>query len=205
MKRTHALLLAAVLAVFVPGAAAVGPQSAATATAYSPPWTWPLDPMPVLLRPFDPPAQPWLAGHRGIDVAAAEGSAVLAPADGRVIFARRVVDRPVLTIDHGGGLKSSFEPAEASVPVGTVVSKGTAVGSVRAGSHCGPECMHWGVRLNGEYMDPLAYVSDRRPSVLLPLGRSVEQMSGQAPSDTADVPALTRMASSAVEHRRRHG
>ncbi|MCC9175995.1 M23 family metallopeptidase [Arthrobacter sp. zg-Y179] len=180
MKRTHALLLAAVLAVFVPGAAAVGPLSAATAArtatatapapAYSPPWTWPLAPAPALLRPFDPPARQWLAGHRGIDVAAAEGSAVLAPADGRVIFARRVVDRPVLTIDHGGGLKSSFEPVEASVPVGTVVSKGTAVGSVRPGSHCGPGCMHWGVRLNGEYVDPLAYVSDRRPSVLLPLG-----------------------------------
>ena len=165
------MLLAAVMTsgVLAYSTAAEHPVPAASAVLYTPPWTWPLDPAPARIRYFDPPARPWLAGHRGVDLAAAEGSAVLAPADGRVVFARRVVDRPVLTIDHGGGLKSSFEPVVASVPVGTVVAKGTVVGSAAGRSHCSPGCVHWGVRLDGDYVDPLNYVSDRRPSVLLPV------------------------------------
>ncbi|MDM7990409.1 M23 family metallopeptidase [Arthrobacter sp. zg-Y877] len=188
MNQPHPLLLAAVLAaaalapaatadpapadpassaVSAPGQAAV--PTPGTAAAYSPPWDWPLDPAPTRIRYFDPPAQPWLAGHRGVDLAASSGMEILAPADGLVVFAGRVVDRPVLTIDHGGGLKSSFEPVEASVPVGTEVTKGTAIGSVGSGAHCSLACLHWGVRLNGDYVDPLNYVSDRRPSVLLPV------------------------------------
>ncbi|WP_313771182.1 M23 family metallopeptidase [Arthrobacter zhaoxinii] len=150
----------------------------AAAAVYSPPWTWPLDPVPALIRSFDPPAQRWLAGHRGVDLAAPAGAEIKAPAGGRVVFAGWVVDRRVLTIDHGGGLKSSFEPLESSVPVGTAVAKGTAVGSVGSGSHCSTGCLHWGVRLDGDYKDPLRYVSDRRPSVLLPAGRSTEQITG---------------------------
>ncbi|MCQ2001871.1 M23 family metallopeptidase [Arthrobacter sp. zg-Y108] len=170
MKRTRAfsVLAAAVLAAGAPAAPAATDPVPAAAAVYSPPWTWPLDPVPALIRSFDPPAQRWLAGHRGVDLAAPAGAEIKAPAGGRVVFAGWVVDRRVLTIDHGGGLKSSFEPLETSVPAGTEVSKGTAVGSVGSGSHCSPGCLHWGVRLDGDYKDPLRYVSDRRPSVLLP-------------------------------------
>ena len=60
------------------------------------------------LPPFGPPLRmsegydlsrgPYAAGHRGIDLPAAAGEAVLAPADGVVTFSGTVVDRPVLSI-----------------------------------------------------------------------------------------------------------
>jgi murein DD-endopeptidase MepM/ murein hydrolase activator NlpD len=88
-----------------------------------------------------------------------------------VAFSGWVVDRPVVTLDHGGGLRSSFEPAEATVPVGSAVARGQQFGVVpgSGAAHCadGP-CLHWGVRRGDDYVDPLAFIEDRRPSVLLP-------------------------------------
>lgn len=171
MRTTHPLLLAVAMAAALTAsvAAAEDRQPAADPAPYAPPWSWPLSPAPVTVRAFDPPAQTWLAGHRGVDLAAAGGEPLLSPAAGRVVYAGRVVNRPVLTIDHGGGLKSSFEPAAASVEAGTEVAKGTVLGAVGTGAHCTAKCLHWGVRLDGVYVNPLSYVMDRRPSVLLPV------------------------------------
>ena len=81
--------------------------------------------------------------------------------------------RPVLTIDHGNGLVSSFEPALSSLHPGTVVRRGDVVATVAPGeNHCAPQtCLHWGVRRNGRYLDPLTLLAIRHgPAVLLPLG-----------------------------------
>ena len=109
-----------------------------------------------------------MAGHRGVDLGASEG-VVLSPADGVVVFVGTVVDRPVLTIDHGDGLLSSFEPVSASVTKGQRVRAGQEVGRISSEPHCPGLCVHWGVREHGEYVNPLPLVSDRRPSVLLPI------------------------------------
>lgn len=141
------------------------------AAGYVPPWSWPITPPPAVLRPFKPPPRPWLAGHRGVDLAGPPGTEVRSPAAGTVVFAGWVVDRPVLTVDLGQGLLSSFEPLDSSRRPGEAVGSGEVLGTVpAAGSgHC-PEaaCLHWGVRLNGTYVNPLDFVTDRRPSVLLP-------------------------------------
>lgn len=182
--RLSILLLATVLAsaahpaAWQSGAIAAGDVHAAPAGA----WTWPLRPDPGVVRPFDAPAERWLAGHRGVDLAGALGDAVHSPADGTVRFAGPVVDRGVLTVDHGDGTVSSFEPVTATVAVGDPVTAGQPIGllaprkdSPSGGSpetgqpHCPGSCLHWGVRLDGEYVDPLRYVTDRRPSVLFPL------------------------------------
>lgn len=163
-------------------------------------WGWPLAPAPAVVRPFDKPGQRWLAGHRGVDLAASAGDAVRSPADGTVRFTGYVVDRQVLTVDHGDGTVSSFEPVTATVSVGEPVTAGQSIGvvdfrgSLPGGAadgvftdgivtdgvladgkapesrqpHCPRSCLHWGVRLDGEYVDPLRYLMDRRPSVLLP-------------------------------------
>lgn len=132
-------------------------------------WSWPLSPEPAVLRAFDPPDKPWLSGHRGVDLkATASATPVTSPEAGTVTFAGVVVDRPVITIDHGG-VKSSFEPVESSLAVGTAVSKGDVIGTVLPG-HCGDiPCLHWGVRRGEEYLNPLSFVRDLRPSILLPL------------------------------------
>ncbi|MBG0739220.1 peptidoglycan DD-metalloendopeptidase family protein [Paeniglutamicibacter antarcticus] len=168
----------AVSAVSTPAAASAAaprpsapPQSTArSSTPSKAGWHWPLDPRPRLIRKFDPPAKPWLAGHRGIDLAAAPGTPILAPANGTVVFSGWVVDRTVVTIEHTPGLRSSFEPVDSPLPEGTTVVIGQPVGILAVSSHCPPAgCLHWGVRRGQVYLDPLQFILDRRPSVLLPL------------------------------------
>ena len=115
-----------------------------------------------------------MAGHRGVDLGATE-TLVLSPADGVVVFTGTVVDRPVLTIDHGDGMLSSFEPVTASVTRGTSVQAGQVVGRISGEPHCPGPCVHWGVRKDGEYVNPLPLVGDRRPSILLPLAGQGEK------------------------------
>lgn len=159
----------------VPVVAAVGRDPFVAA------WSWPLVPVPTVLRPFEKPPQNWKPGHRGVDLSTRGLPAeVRSPADGVVAFAGTVVDRGVLTIDHGAGRRSSFEPVNTTLAAGQAVGAGDVVAAVALSrsaaipgstvrSHCGEPCLHWGVRVEGEYVDPLAFVTDRRPSVLLPL------------------------------------
>lgn len=157
----------------VPGGPAVTQRDRTTAAAAAeaaPSWFWPLAPRPPVLRGFDPPSKPWLSGHRGVDLGfAAAGSPVRSPAAGTVSFVGVVVDRPVITIDHDGGLRSSFEPVEGTLALGATVTAGQVVGTVLPG-HCqAAQCLHWGVRDGDEYVNPLQFVLDLRPSILLPL------------------------------------
>lgn len=156
------LVLAALL--LIPAAAA----PAETAPRAS--WEWPLSPRPAVLRAFDPPDKPWMSGHRGVDLEATrDGVPVTSPESGTVSFVGVVVDRPVITIDHGGGLRSSFEPVKSTLTAGTAVAKGETIGTLQPG-HCGaPACVHWGVKKGDAYVNPLGFVTDLRPSILLPL------------------------------------
>jgi murein DD-endopeptidase MepM/ murein hydrolase activator NlpD len=81
-----------------------------------------------------------------------------------------VVDRPVVTLDHGGGVLSSFEPVLAGLPVGSVVARGAVIGTTESGGHCRDACLHVGVRIDGEYVSPLRFLSQVPRAVLLPLG-----------------------------------
>lgn len=132
-------------------------------------WSWPLNPRPAVVRAFDPPARPWLSGHRGVDLQAGfDGAPVTSPAAGTVSFVGVVVDRPVITIDHGNGLRSSFEAVRSDLASGDAVAEGDVLGWIQPG-HCRPgPCVHWGVRRGADYLNPLAFVTDLRPSVLLP-------------------------------------
>lgn len=129
-------------------------------------WAWPVDPPRAVLRAFVLPPEPWRPGHRGIDIAAPQGL-VLAPADGTVSFVGWVVDRGVLAIDHGDGVVSSFEPVEAAVEAGASVAAGQPVARV-AGVHCARTCVHVGLRVDGEYRNPLLLLGGLEWPVLLP-------------------------------------
>ncbi|WP_306231220.1 murein hydrolase activator EnvC family protein [Agrococcus beijingensis] len=131
-------------------------------------WGWPVASHEVA-RAFDPPATPYGSGHRGIDIAATAGAPVVSPDDGTVRFAGPVAGRPVVSIDHGGGLVSSFEPVEPLVATGEPVARGQRIGTLLAGHVAGEARLHLGARLHGAYIDPLPLLGVERP-VLLPRG-----------------------------------
>jgi murein DD-endopeptidase MepM/ murein hydrolase activator NlpD len=150
--------------------ASTTPPSAAALRAPAASWTWPLAAPHPIVRPYLAPATPYGAGHRGIDIGVPNGDEpveVLAPVDGVVSFAGFVVDRPVLSIRHAGGLVTSYEPVVTTLAAGDSVARGTVIGELKAG-HCVQRCLHFGVRLYGEYVSPLNYLSGIPWSVLLP-------------------------------------
>ena len=146
-----ALALAAVVSA-VPVHAA--PASAAGT------WVWPVT-GPVI-RGFDPPDDPYGAGHRGIDIAAPFGSPVLAAEAGVVTFAGAVGGQLFVTVDHGGGLVSSSSWVSALlVRKNDIVARGQVIALSGAGhpNSLEPPHLHIGVRLDGQYVDPMAYLS----------------------------------------------
>jgi murein DD-endopeptidase MepM/ murein hydrolase activator NlpD len=169
-RSTRLAGLATLLALLVVTVSPATPLHAQEPAGAAPSWRWPVDPPHVIVTPFIAPQTTYSAGHRGIDIAAPSGAVVYAPADGMIHFAGVVVDRPVLSIEHDGALLSSFEPVQSTLTAGAVVHKGDPVGVLLAG-HCVAGCLHFGVRLHGDYVSPLNYLGGIPRSVLLPTRR----------------------------------
>jgi murein DD-endopeptidase MepM/ murein hydrolase activator NlpD len=129
-------------------------------------FVWPVADPVEIVRAFDLPDAPWLAGHRGVDLRAPEGTLVMAPADGTVTYNGWIVDRHVLVIRHGE-LSSTLEPVASDLQVGATVARGEQVGATAQteAAHC-PDCLHWGVRRGEEYLDPALLVEPRPRAVL---------------------------------------
>ncbi len=122
-------------------------------------WPWPV--VGAVLRAFEPPSSPYGPGHRGIDIAAPIGTTVLAPAPGVVSFAGYVGGQLFVTLDHGGGLETTYSWLSAKlVRKGDVVVAGQAIASSGIG-HPGSTIphLHFGVKLDDVYVDPMAYLS----------------------------------------------
>jgi len=122
--------------------------------ADSPGWRWPLADH-IVIRHFDPPAEPWLAGHRGVDLAARPGQEIGAAGPGTITYAGPVGGTGVITVVHQGGLRTTYLPVSPSVRRGQVVEAGDVIGVVARGGHCPVTCLHWGLLRGDEYLDPL--------------------------------------------------
>ncbi|WP_020644471.1 M23 family metallopeptidase [Amycolatopsis balhimycina] len=148
------------------------PWTGGARAAPQPRLSWPLSPVPVVMKYFDAPETPYGAGHRGVDLAAVPGQEVLAADAGVVVFAGVVAGRPVISVDHDGGLRTTYEPVAPQVGVGAQVYRGQVLGTVLAG-HPGclvAACLHWGVRRGEEYVDPLALTGEVGEYRLKPWG-----------------------------------
>jgi murein DD-endopeptidase MepM/ murein hydrolase activator NlpD len=136
---------------------------------------WPLRPRPGVLRTFDAPSPNWNRGHRGVDLAGASGQTVYAAAPGTVVFAGELAGRPLVSVAHPGGLRTTYEPVRATVRAGQLIDAGGAVGVLIAGhAGCGASaCLHWGAMwgpaARADYVDPLGLVVTT-PIRLKPLG-----------------------------------
>ncbi len=115
--------------------------------------------------PFRAPENAYGPGNRGIEYDTRPGDVVRAAAAGTVAFAGPVAGSLFVTLDHGGGLLSSYSYLERiSVTAGQRVAQGRPVGIA------GGQRFHFGVRTEGEYVDPEAFVGVRRVRVrLVPL------------------------------------
>lgn len=94
--------------------------------------------------------------HKGIDIAAGEGQAVLAPNGGRVVLVGRYpVQGGTIIVDHGQGLMSAFLHLHTfDVAVGDAVEKGQKIASVGGGGFSTGSHLHWGVYVHGDAVDP---------------------------------------------------
>ncbi|GAB94673.1 murein DD-endopeptidase MepM/ murein hydrolase activator NlpD [Kineosphaera limosa] len=134
-----------------------------------PGWQAPLRGSPEIGRAFDPPKEKWLAGHRGVDLKSHVGASVLAAGNGIVLHAGLVAGKPVVSIQHPNGLRTTYEPVITSVKKGQPVGRGAAIGRLAPGGHCPPQaCLHWGARKGAQYVDPLSLLKELSP-VLLPV------------------------------------
>jgi murein DD-endopeptidase MepM/ murein hydrolase activator NlpD len=134
-------------------------------------WVWPLDRL-VVVRPYDPPAVRWGAGHRGIDLAAAHGSVVRTAGAGVVAFAGAVAGRGVVSVQHGRW-RTTYEPVVTTVATGAAVRAGEPIGTLApvadGTGHCAPTpCLHLGLRAGPTYLDPMLLFRPARVR-LLPL------------------------------------
>ena len=101
-----------------------------------------------VLDPFRPPGSDCGSGNRGIEYDTVAGTVVDAAGPGVVVFAGPVAGRTWVTIDHGGGLRTSYGSL-----VGLRVGRGDVVGSGDPlGTTVGP--LHFGARLDDAYVDP---------------------------------------------------
>jgi murein DD-endopeptidase MepM/ murein hydrolase activator NlpD len=148
--------------VVIAGVAAAGPARAGD-------WPWPV--VGPIIRGFDPPASPYGTGHRGVDIAASRGTPVVAPAAGRVSFAGPVAGALFVSIEHGGGLVSSYAwLSRVLVERGDLVTTGQRIALSGPGhSSMDVAHVHMGVRLDGAYVDPLEYLAIASVSDLIRL------------------------------------
>ncbi|SFO86269.1 Peptidase family M23 [Geodermatophilus dictyosporus] len=164
--RSLPAVLLVVAALLLPAPAVAGPG-----VAVAPAWVSPVGDPPVVTRPFVPPPSPYGPGHRGADLAGAPGAVVGAAGDGVVVFAGMVAGRPVVSVDHADGLRTTYEPVAPVVAAGQAVTRGAPLGTLLAGHEGCPAaaCLHWGLRRGETYLDPLSLL--RPPEVrLLPTG-----------------------------------
>ena len=126
-----------------------------------------------VVRGFDARAGPYGPGHRGIDVAASVGEVVRAPAAGEVVFAGPVAGTTWVSVRVAAGVVVTVGPLLDEVAPGGRVRARAPLGRVGPGHGPGPvggaQTLHLSLRVDGEYLDPLAYLVDRPRPRLAPL------------------------------------
>jgi murein DD-endopeptidase MepM/ murein hydrolase activator NlpD len=105
--------------------------------------------------------------HNGLDLRAAPGTPVLAPAEGRVSFVGYNGDFGLtIHIDHGSGLETAYcHLSSASVRVGTKIRRGDRIGAVGTSGRSTGSHLHYEVWREGRPVDPASYVLTPRAIV----------------------------------------
>lgn len=201
LRAAGALTVTITVAVLLSFTGALGAEPAAANSRSPSQWASPIQPITVVAG-FDPPAQRWRAGHRGVDLAGR--GTVRAAGAGTVTFAGQIAGRGVVSVSHGR-LRTTYEPVAATVTVGQSVAAGQAIGTIGVGGHCSARCLHWGLLAGEEYLDPLLLLRTTPPVLkppnttraTRPAERRTLPPSGSAADSAIGAAASSRAAASA--------
>jgi Peptidase family M23/Palmitoyl protein thioesterase len=113
----------------------------------------------VVERYFERPRTRFGPGHRGLDYAVASGTRIRAAGAGTVTWAGPVAGNLMVTIDHGDSLETTYSILSTlEVVRGEAVDEGRWLGTVRADHEGEVSGLHFGVKLNDDYVDPLDFL-----------------------------------------------
>ena len=100
------------------------------------------------------------SNHKGIDIGASAGAAIVAAANGTVKAANySSAAGNYVMIDHGGGLYTVYMHCSSlAVSEGTAVSAGQTIAYVGSTGISTGNHLHFGVSLNGSYVSPWSYL-----------------------------------------------
>lgn len=109
--------------------------------------------------PRSAPIEGASTNHGGIDIRAARGTPVAAPAEGEVIFAARKGNNGNLVqVRHANGVVSSYAHLDSiNVKVGQKVSAGAKLGGVGSTGKSTGNHLHYGITVGGKRVDPRTY------------------------------------------------
>ena len=101
------------------------------------------------------------SNHQGIDISAPTGTSIVAAAAGEVVIATYSSSAGnYVMISHGGGVYSVYMHASSLlVSQGQSVKKGQTIAKVGSTGYSTGSHLHFGVRVNGSYVNPTKYVS----------------------------------------------
>ena len=106
----------------------------------------------------------WGRPHKGIDIAASEGTGVFAAADGEVVFADASAGGygNLVILKHGDGWMTVYgHNSRILVDEGDRVRQGAGIAEVGStGRSTGPH-LHFEIRVDGEAVDPLIHLPAR--------------------------------------------
>lgn len=143
-----------------------------------------------VVRAFKAANPNWASGHRGVDLGAAAGSQVQAAAAGIVRWVGTINSVPGISLQHSDGTITTYQPVTSSLAKGVFVDVGSVIGTLEAGHEgCAVDaCLHWGVRLGEQYLDPMVWLGAGVGKVrLLPMDTKPRQM--PPPGSAVDLPA----------------
>jgi murein DD-endopeptidase MepM/ murein hydrolase activator NlpD len=104
--------------------------------------------------PYREPSTPNGPGNRGIEYATEPGTWVRASADGVVAFAGVIAHEQYVSIDHDGGIRTTYSYlATITTDAGERVEQGDVVGT-------SGDRLHFGARRDGVYFDPASLFGD---------------------------------------------
>lgn len=135
-----------------------------TVEEYGELFTWPLAIQGTITSKFGPRSAPTEGAstyHKGIDIAAAQGTPILASSAGEVVTAQYSASAGnYAMIYHGDDIYTVYmHMSKLNVKAGDKVEQGDIIGLVGStGFSTGPH-LHFGIMINGNYVNPLNYVT----------------------------------------------